>query len=484
MAEICEIRSGSPGGPRFDASLNVADRHGYENLVLLCPTHHRLVDEYSASYGVDKLQQFKAYGLRPTMTMPLGDDTLDWLLRQGAQESAVVVPSPQQDRVLVFWHDDGLTKDEALGMVSSFADLGVQVVIVPHVDPSPPDAVFIGSEAEPALVRHVIGTLQEVPKFVFPVNYPDSECGALSDFSVSVGLLSSTRESVRGRAEEPYPMSDSDWSWLLEPGLDRSDFRRRLAAVAAMPRQPGQLRLGDGAKSLSHRQTRRGETVSKLLLPFERLPLELGTVEGAIASDLGAAAIARNRQRSSEQVSASPTGLQAKMLALRAISPGRADANAYHSAAFAVVSELFARALSGGTVEVEINEGRKRVDIVFENSASTGFFRWLTDNYPPAGFVFVECKNFSADIANPELDQLFGRLNRKRGAFGLLLCREVVDWQSLVRRCRDGVAEDKYVIVLSDDRLETLVNAADRSDSDSTDAVDAQLRAWFAELVL
>ncbi|RWC95815.1 MAG: HNH endonuclease [Mesorhizobium sp.] len=62
--EICHIRAQSPGGPRFDASQTQEARHAYENLILLCRRHHRIVDEEPELYSVDALEELKAIGER------------------------------------------------------------------------------------------------------------------------------------------------------------------------------------------------------------------------------------------------------------------------------------------------------------------------------------------------------------------------------------------------------------------------------------
>jgi hypothetical protein len=42
--EICHIRARNEGGPRFDVTQSEGERHGFENLVLLCRRHHKMVD--------------------------------------------------------------------------------------------------------------------------------------------------------------------------------------------------------------------------------------------------------------------------------------------------------------------------------------------------------------------------------------------------------------------------------------------------------
>lgn len=60
VGEEAHIRSGSPGGPRYDPDYPSADFDKYENLMLLCPTHHSLIDAHDGdAYDVDTLVKLK-----------------------------------------------------------------------------------------------------------------------------------------------------------------------------------------------------------------------------------------------------------------------------------------------------------------------------------------------------------------------------------------------------------------------------------------
>jgi len=58
LSEICHIEAANPGGARYNPNSNDDERHNFENLILLCPTHHSLVDS-SMSYPVDVLRKMK-----------------------------------------------------------------------------------------------------------------------------------------------------------------------------------------------------------------------------------------------------------------------------------------------------------------------------------------------------------------------------------------------------------------------------------------
>ena len=55
---------------------------------------------------------------------------------------------------------------------------------------------------------------------------------------------------------------------------------------------------------------------------------------------------------------------------------------------------------------------------LYSNIAHKGFFNYIGLHYPVAN-VIIECKNYTGDPVNPELDQLAGRFSPSRGVFGI-----------------------------------------------------------------
>ena len=58
--EICHIRAKNPGGPRYDAEQPDSEAHEFDNLILLCRHHHRVIDSEPDIYSVDALSEMKA----------------------------------------------------------------------------------------------------------------------------------------------------------------------------------------------------------------------------------------------------------------------------------------------------------------------------------------------------------------------------------------------------------------------------------------
>ena len=59
IGEECHIISGKKNGPRYDPSFPVEKLDSYENLILLCASDHKMIDDFSEIYTVEKLRQIK-----------------------------------------------------------------------------------------------------------------------------------------------------------------------------------------------------------------------------------------------------------------------------------------------------------------------------------------------------------------------------------------------------------------------------------------
>ncbi len=142
---------------------------------------------------------------------------------------------------------------------------------------------------------------------------------------------------------------------------------------------------------------------------------------------------------------------------------GRAGEVQYEKAIEALLTALFYPALAHPDAQFRIHEDRKRIDIKYTNIDQSGFFWWLGQHYT-APHVFVECKNYSGEVSNPELDQLAGRFSPSRGQFGLLLCRKIADKDLFIDRCRDTANDGRgFIIPLDDSDLQGLVDDVHKS---------------------
>jgi len=59
VGQECHIIAKEPDGPRGNAPLSSKQRDEYDNLLLLCNIHHKLIDDQSNTYTVERLRQIK-----------------------------------------------------------------------------------------------------------------------------------------------------------------------------------------------------------------------------------------------------------------------------------------------------------------------------------------------------------------------------------------------------------------------------------------
>ena len=168
---------------------------------------------------------------------------------------------------------------------------------------------------------------------------------------------------------------------------------------------------------------------------------------------------------------------QALKARLAQIPRGMNDATTYHSFMYGALTFLFYPHLVAPVKENEIHQGRKRVDVAYSNAAKGGFFfEILSANQTRALKVLIECKNYSRELGNPEVDQIAGRFGPTRGKFGIICCREIFDAASLLERCRDTALDDRgYIIVLDDGRVNAMLDNVARGARGTNDQLLREL---------
>lgn len=57
---VCHIEAASPNGPRYNSAQTDEERRSYDNLILLCYAHHKVVDTDRTTYTASKLREIKA----------------------------------------------------------------------------------------------------------------------------------------------------------------------------------------------------------------------------------------------------------------------------------------------------------------------------------------------------------------------------------------------------------------------------------------
>lgn len=236
--------------------------------------------------------------------------------------------------------------------------------------------------------------------------------------------------------------------------LSDSEHRNRLARLTAALGRFGLVDQFDLAGLLGRSQLPSLATIERRLNALaEALPVGVPVqfIAQVIASELTGF-----QGEDDEALTEGDIGL------LKSLRPGKASAYRYHRYIFRVLKRVLRPQLVNGALEQPLHSGLKKIDIVFDNAAPDGFFYDLRHTHDiPATWVPFECKNYSADPANPEFDQVAGRLAPTRGMFGAMVCRGIKDQARAMERCNALMHDDhKYIIVLDDSDIESMVTSA------------------------
>ncbi|QQS14417.1 MAG: hypothetical protein IPK81_09765 [Rhodospirillales bacterium] len=167
---------------------------------------------------------------------------------------------------------------------------------------------------------------------------------------------------------------------------------------------------------------------------------------------------------------------------LRSIQSGNDSAARFHQFMIGALEFIFYPELVYPQKEVELNDGRKRVDIAYTNNSISGFFfRRARDAGTAAGTIWVECKNYTREIANPELDQMAGRFSPARGRLGFLIGRRLDNRELFINRCRDTARDGHgFIIVLEDEDIIRMLQSIQEL---RRIEIDRYLEGRFRELV-
>lgn len=97
VGEVCHIKSARKGHPRYDPNQTETERNGFDNLILFCRKHHKIVDTEVDRYPPALLTEMKkAHEAHPKGRVTISDD-----MAQRLAETLAISPTPgaaQNDR--------------------------------------------------------------------------------------------------------------------------------------------------------------------------------------------------------------------------------------------------------------------------------------------------------------------------------------------------------------------------------------------------
>ncbi len=173
---------------------------------------------------------------------------------------------------------------------------------------------------------------------------------------------------------------------------------------------------------------------------------------------------------------------RALIVRLTNIPTGNAHADSFHSLIVGTLEFLFWPNLIYPKKETSIHDGRKRIDVTYTNAAKIGFFhRVHTAHQIASNIIMVECKNYTNELSNPEIDQLSGRFSVNRGKLGLLVYRDVSDYDHLLSRCRDTASDGRGFILPLGDRQ--IVDFLELVASGNRPTIDQRLDVLLLRLI-
>ncbi|WP_341703645.1 hypothetical protein [Ferrovibrio sp.] len=147
IGEICHIRGERPKSARHDPKQTAAERHDYENLIVLCPTHHTIVDGDEKKYPVAALLQMKK------------------IWEEQARNMAIRVPLPLMDAFWEKYRSVNITGNTGNIAVNSPGAMQAQTLNVRQskgtIKFSPPPGTIGFDQKAAAYVAHLIERYNE-----------------------------------------------------------------------------------------------------------------------------------------------------------------------------------------------------------------------------------------------------------------------------------------------------------------------------------
>ncbi|MGW5364439.1 Shedu anti-phage system protein SduA domain-containing protein [Actinopolymorpha pittospori] len=116
ILQVAHINSITTGGPRFDPDETPEDLNGYDNLILVCPAHHELIDKEPERYTTGRLRFIRqahigrVAAILASPTKSIQGPSQANILRQGLN----IWESHRSNSTEEFWHELFASRPELL----------------------------------------------------------------------------------------------------------------------------------------------------------------------------------------------------------------------------------------------------------------------------------------------------------------------------------------------------------------------------------
>jgi hypothetical protein len=169
LGEEAHIRSGQAGGPRYDPNFPRVDIDSYSNLILLCPTHHSLVDKDGGSgFTVNSLMEMKE---QHEATLRASRTSTEQKQLDIEQRTAAAIEAWSESSYVVDWDRltyglnqaiPGLSKEN----LDSLIDVGGTLLakVWPEQYPRLADAFDRHRQVIALLTRHMVNATEDLHK--------------------------------------------------------------------------------------------------------------------------------------------------------------------------------------------------------------------------------------------------------------------------------------------------------------------------------
>ncbi|AXY77643.1 hypothetical protein D3H65_28285 [Paraflavitalea soli] len=138
---------------------------------------------------------------------------------------------------------------------------------------------------------------------------------------------------------------------------------------------------------------------------------------------------------------------------LLSIKPGREEWSKYQKLISDIFELLFIPPLESPRYEHRDREADNRRDMIFENSATIGFWKTIKDTYE-GHYIVVDAKNYSEPIEKKPILEIAHYLKPHGcGMFGIIACRKGLSKSSKSAIREQWIGNKKLIVVINDNDL-------------------------------